>query len=38
MTPEQEIPPKRWRGIYALVIGTLAIVIIVLYIFTEHYK
>lgn len=36
----EENPPllKRWRNLYALVIGTLVVIIICLYYFTEYFK
>jgi len=40
MEDQEEKSPilKSWRNIYALVIGVLIVVIISLYIFTQHYK
>ena len=29
---------KSWRNVYALVVGVLTLIIILLYFFTEHYK
>lgn len=37
--PEEKSPIlKSWKNVYALVIGVLTLVIVLLYFFTQHYK
>ncbi len=40
MTDTEEKPPilKTWKNVYLLVIGTLVVIIVSLYLFTQYYK
>jgi cell division protein FtsN len=40
MEDQEEKSPilKNWRNVYALVIGVLVLIIVLLYFFTAHYK